>query len=133
MRLLDIIRPFVSFLPESEAPLKRQSFNDRLSWTAWAVFVYMVCSQIPLYGAGKLELKEDSMNWLRVVLAASKGTMMDLGLGPVITAGMIMHFLTTTRTIEVNLRSKEERELYQSAVKVFSLFIAFVEAMIYLF
>lgn len=133
MRLLDLVKPFTRYIPESEPPMKRQSFNERLSWTAWAVVVHMICMQVPLYGAGKHDLDSDSLSWLRVVLGASKGTMMDLGLAPIITAGMIMHFATASRIIQVNLRSKEDRELYQSALKVFALFIALVEAVVYLF
>jgi len=58
---------------------------------------------------------------------------MDLGLGPIITSGMLMHYLTKTRTIEVNMRNRETRELYQSALKIITICVAFVEALIYLF
>lgn len=47
-----------------------------------------------------------------MVLASNKGTIMELGMGPIITSGIIMHILASMRIIEVNMRSKEERELF---------------------
>jgi hypothetical protein len=57
---------------------------------------------------------------------------MELGLSPIITAGMLLQLLCGARMIEVNMRSKEDRELYQSALKFFSLLIASIQATAYL-
>jgi len=43
MRFLDLVRPVVTFLPEVEAPARKQSFNDKLMWTAWTLFIYLIC------------------------------------------------------------------------------------------
>jgi protein transport protein SEC61 subunit alpha len=43
MRFLDLVRPVVNYLPEVEAPAKKQSFNDKMSWTAWTLFIYLIC------------------------------------------------------------------------------------------
>lgn len=43
MRFLDLVRPVVGYLPEVEAPLKKQSFNDKMMWTAWTLFIYLIC------------------------------------------------------------------------------------------
>jgi protein transport protein SEC61 subunit alpha len=83
-----------------------------------------------LYGVVKQE-GSDPLQWLRVVLASNKGTVMELGMSPIITAGMIMQFLLGANKIDVNMRSKEDRELYQSALKVFAIFITFVQALAY--
>ena len=98
-------------LPEVEAPLKKQDFNDKLTWTAWTLFIYLICCQIPLYGMVKTE-GADPLYWLRVILASNKGTIMELGMSPIITSGMIMQLLVGAKMIDVNMQSKEDRELY---------------------
>jgi protein transport protein SEC61 subunit alpha len=50
---------------------------------------------------------------------------MELGLAPILTAGMIMQLMYNARMIDVNMRSKEDRELYQSAIKLFALVLTF--------
>jgi len=131
MRLLDLLRPFKTFLPECEAPLKRQSFNDKLSWTAWSVFIYIVATQIPLYGAAR-PLTQDPFSWMRLGLGANQGTIMDIGMSPLITASMLMHILANMKVIEVNFRNREDREMYQSAIKMCALFLTFVKGAAFL-
>ena len=131
MRFLDIVRPIKGLLPEVEAPLKKQDFNDKLTWTAWTLFIYLICCQIPLYGMVKTE-GADPLYWLRVILASNKGTIMELGMSPIITSGMIMQLLVGAKMIDVNMQSKEDRELYQASQKLFGLLITFGEALAYL-
>ena len=131
MRFLDLVRPVVNYLPEVEAPARKQSFNDKLMWTAWTLFIYLICCQIPLYGMVKQE-GADPLYWLRVILASNKGTIMELGMSPIITSGMIMQLLVGAKIIDVNMQSKEDRELFQSAQKLFGLLITFGEALAYL-
>jgi len=53
--------------------------------------------------------------WLRVILASNKGTLMELGISPIITSGMIMQLLQGAKIIDVNMSSKEDRELFEGA------------------
>jgi len=57
----------------------------------------------------------DPMYWLRVILASNKGTIMELGMSPIITSGMIMQLLVGAKIIDVNMQSKEDRELFQAS------------------
>ena len=50
MRVLDLVRPALNFLPEVEQPIKRQTLNDKILWTVWAVFLYLVILNLPLFG-----------------------------------------------------------------------------------
>ena len=72
------------------------------------------------------------MYWLRVILASNKGTLMELGISPIITSGMIMQLLAGAKIIEVNQNSKEDRELFQAAQKLFGLIITLGEALAYI-
>jgi protein transport protein SEC61 subunit alpha len=57
----------------------------------------------------------DPLYWLRVILASNKGTIMELGMSPIITSGMIMQLLVGAKIIDVNMQSKEDRELFQAS------------------
>ena len=58
-------------------------------WTGITLFIYLVCSQVPLYGVIQTQTA-DPFYWMRVILASNKGTLMELGITPTVTAGMIM-------------------------------------------
>ena len=70
-------------------------------WTSITLFIYLIYCQIPLYGMIKQE-GADPLYWLRVILASNKGTLMELGISPIITSGMIMQLLAGAKIIEVN-------------------------------
>ena len=131
VRFIDLVRPVMGLLPEVEQPLKKQQFNDKLIWTSITLFIYLICCQIPLYGISKQE-GADPLYWLRVILASNKGTLMELGISPIITSGMIMQLLAGAKIIEVNQNSKEDRDLFQAAQKLFGLIITLGEALAYL-
>lgn len=118
-------------LPEVESPLKKQAFREKLLWTGVTLFIYLICCQIPLYGTVKQE-GSDPLYWLRVILASNKGTLMELGISPIITSSMIMQLLAGAKIIEVNMSSKNDRELFQAAQKLFGIIITVGEALAYL-
>jgi len=100
-------------------------------WTGTVLFVYLICCQIPLYGTVKQE-GADPLYWLRVILASNKGTLMELGISPIITSSMIMQLLAGTKLIDVNMRSQMDRECFNATTKFFGFIMAIGEALAYL-
>lgn len=131
MRALDIVRPFMGFLPEIEQPSKRVPFKEKVLWTVVTLLIYLVCCQIPLYGV-KNTKSSDPFYFIRAVLAASnRGTLMELGISPIITSSMIMQFLAGVKLIQVDQNLKEDRALFSGAEKLMGLLICVVEASVY--
>lgn len=91
-------------------------FRDRAIWTAITLFLYLICCQIPLYGVVKTS-SADPFYWLRVILASNRGTLMELGISPIVTAGMVMQLLAGSKIIEVNQNVKEDKALFAGAQK----------------
>ena len=64
---------------------------------------------------------------MRAILASSRGTLMELGISPLITSSMIMQVLAGAKIIEVDQNLKADRELYEAATKVFGILISLVK------
>jgi protein transport protein SEC61 subunit alpha len=116
IRFIDLIRPILFLIPEIPKPKKEVKKTEKFIWTAITLFIFLICSQIPLYGIYKSE-GSDPLHWMRVILASNRGTLMELGISPLITSGMIMQVLAGTRIIEVDQSMKEDRNLYEAATK----------------
>ena len=54
---------------------------------------------------------------MRVILASNRGTLMELGISPLVTSSMIMQVLAGTKIIEVDQTLKQDRQLYEAATK----------------
>ena len=54
---------------------------------------------------------------MRVILASNRGTLMELGITPIVTSGMIMQLLAGANLIDVDFALKEDRALFGGAQK----------------
>lgn len=68
---------------------------------------------------------------MRVILASNRGTLMELGISPIVTSGLVMQLLAGSRIIEVNYSVKEDRALFNGAQKLFGILITVGEAVAY--
>ncbi|KAJ3343505.1 translocon subunit [Gonapodya sp. JEL0774] len=110
-------------MPEVAAPDRKVQFREKVMWTGVTLLIFLVCSQIPLYGIMSSD-SSDPFYWLRMILASNRGTLMELGITPVVTSGMIMQLLAGAGLVEVDYNLKEDRALFSGAQKLFALVIA---------
>lgn len=66
-----------------------------------------------------------------MVMASNRGTLMELGITPIISSGMVFQLLAGTHLIDVNLDLKSDRELYQTAQKLLAIIISFGQACVF--
>ena len=92
IRLLNVIQPLLTWLPEVAKPDRKVPFREKVLWTIITLFIFLVCCQIPLYGI-KMGSGSDPFYWMRVILASNRGTLMELGISPIVTSGMVMQLL----------------------------------------
>jgi protein transport protein SEC61 subunit alpha len=119
-------------MPEIKNPQREVTFKEKFIWTAVVLIIYLIMSNIPLYG---IEIAEstDYFYWLRVILASQRGTLTELGIGPIVTAGLIMQLLLGSRIINVNMSDPYDRALFSGAQKVLAIFLTIFNAVAYLF
>ncbi|MCX8170467.1 MAG: preprotein translocase subunit SecY [Candidatus Bathyarchaeota archaeon] len=127
-RFLRVFQPLIRFIPEIKAPERRVSFTEKLVWTSLALLIYFIMSEIPLYGLSKTE----DILFYRVIFASTRGTLMELGIGPIVTAGLILQLLAASGFIGVDFSDPEDRALFTGANKVLSVIMTVVQASAYL-
>jgi preprotein translocase SecY subunit len=129
-RFLSLFKPVARIIPEIKAPERRVKFNEKLFWTALALIIYLIMTEIPLFGIEKTALGE--LAALRVIFASSRGSLMELGIGPIVTAGLILQLLVGSDMIGCDMSNAEDRGLFTTASKVFSIILTGVQAFAYI-
>jgi preprotein translocase SecY subunit len=129
-RFLSLFKPIARFLPEAKPPRRRVGFNQKLLWTALALIIYLIMAEIPLYGRAAGEGFE--MSYLRVIFASNRGTLLELGIGPIVTAGLILQLLAGSGMIGVDMTNSEDRGLFTTASKFFSILLTGIQALAYI-
>ena len=144
IKFLEFVKPFCSILPEIQKPERKIQFREKVLWTAITLFIFLVCCQvcsfvvykeifhfnlqIPLFGIMSSD-SADPFYWIRVILASNRGTLMELGISPIVTSGLIMQLLAGAKLIEVGDTPKD-RALFNGAQKLFGMVITVGQVML---
>ena len=119
-------------LPEVEAPLQRKvSFKEKLKWTLISLVLFFVLGFIPLYGLGQNSLAQ--FEFLSIILGASFGSIISLGIGPIVTASIVLQLLNGSGIVKFDLTTPDGRKNFQGTQKALSIFFIIFEAAIYVF
>jgi preprotein translocase SecY subunit len=129
-RFLSLFRPLARVLPEIKVPERKVGFNEKIFWTALVLIVYLVMTEVPLYGITS-EVQEQ-FGALRVIFASNRGTLMELGIGPIVTAGLILQLLVGSAIIQCNMSDPQDRGLFTVASKFFSILLTGIQASAYI-
>jgi len=129
-RFLSLFKPVARGIPEIKAPERRVRFNEKLFWTALVVIIYLVMAEIRLYGVPSTV--QERFSALRVIFASNRGTLMELGIGPIVTAGLILQLLAGSDMIECDMSNPEDRGLFTTASKVFTIILTGAQATAYI-
>lgn len=128
-RFLTLFKPLSRFMPEVSSPARRVGFNEKIFWVAMALVLYLIMSEVPLYRVGGQTWE---LTYLRVIFASNRGTLMELGIGPIVTAGLILQLLAGSGMIACDFTNPEDRGLFTTASKFFTIVMTGVQASAYL-
>jgi preprotein translocase SecY subunit len=124
------IRSASAYVPQVPKPKKKISLTEKFVWTGIALLAYLVMGQIPLYGVTD-DPRFDFLAFARVIFAAQQGTLMELGIGPIVTAGLLMQLLKGSDLIRLNFKNPDDRSLFTSATKIVTLIVIVAEGALY--
>jgi preprotein translocase SecY subunit len=129
-RFLSLFKPIARVLPEIKVPERKVGFNEKIFWTALVLIVYLVMTEISLYGiTGTVQ---EQFGALRVIFASNRGTLMELGIGPIVTAGLILQLLAGSAIIQCDMSNPDDRGLFTVASKFFSILLTGIQASAYI-
>lgn len=126
------LKNLISNLPEVKGPdQKYLSFNTKLKWTAIILLSYFILAELPLYGLAENALKHFDI--LSILLGAKFGSIISLGIGPIVTASIVLQLLHGSGLLKMDTTTHEGRVFFQSLQKVLTIFFTIFESMIYVF
>lgn len=126
--MLDKLQPLFSILPQVAAPKQRLSFNEKLKWTAIMLVLYFFLAEIDLYGLSAVAV--DQFASLRAVLAGNFGSILTLGIGPIVSASIVLQLLIGGKILNLDLSKHEDKALFQGAQKLLAILFTIFEAMV---
>jgi preprotein translocase subunit SecY len=127
---MSLFNDIITNLPEITKPTqKRLSFNEKLKWTGIILVIFYVLGMIPLYGLGANALQ--TFQFLSIILGAEFGSVISLGIGPIVTASIVLQLVVGSKLLKFDLTTSEGKKTFQGTQKLLSIFFIIFEAAVY--
>ena len=119
-------------LPEVAGPeQKRLSFKEKLKWTGVILAFFFILGMIPLFGLGANALQQ--FEYLSLILGAKFGSLISLGIGPIVTSSIVLQLLNGSGIVKFDLNTQEGKKRFQGIQKLLAIFFVFFESIVYVF
>ena len=120
------LKPIIGRMPTIKKPDGHVHFRTKMTWTLTILIVYFAMTNVAIYGLGGETI--DLFSQYRAILAGASGSLMHLGIGPIVTGSIIMQLFTGAKIINLNLQNPKDKEIYQGTQKVLVLVMIVVES-----
>jgi len=121
------LKPITTRMPAVAQPKGHVHFRTKLFWTLGVLLMYFLLTNIYLFGVDQATVIDLFASY-RAILAGAQGTLMHLGIGPIVTGSIIMQLFTGAKIINLDLTDDEDKGMYQGSQKVVVIAMIFVEA-----
>lgn len=120
------LKPIIGRMPTVKKPDGHVHFRTKMTWTLSILIVYFAMTNVAIYGLGSDTI--DLFSQYRAILAGASGSLMHLGIGPIVTGSIIMQLFTGAKIINLDLQDAGDKEIYQGTQKVLVLVMIIVES-----
>jgi preprotein translocase subunit SecY len=128
---LTFLKPALKYLPEVSLPRRHVPFKEKLIWTSATLILFFIMGTIYPIGVSPKLLSEKIAGFaqLQMIFASKIGTIVSTGIGPIVTASIILQLLHGAEMIKIDTKTSEGKALYQGAQKILTIIVSFFEAM----
>lgn len=124
------LRDILQDLPEVKKPVeKKLSFNTKLKWTIIILVAFFVLSNVSLYGVSPGFLQR--FEFLEVILGTQFGSVISLGIGPIVMASIILQLLVGSGVLNIDTKTEDGKKFFQGLQKLGVFFFVIFEAIVY--
>ncbi|MEK6833133.1 MAG: preprotein translocase subunit SecY [Nanoarchaeota archaeon] len=124
------LRKIFSFIPEVRKPdEKKLAFNTKLKWTLIVLIAFFILANVSLFGLSNNALER--FQYLAIILGTDFGSIISLGIGPIVIASIILQLLTGAGILNINTSDAEGKKFFQGVQKLLVLFFIIFESFVY--
>ncbi|OPX67889.1 MAG: preprotein translocase subunit SecY [Methanoregulaceae archaeon PtaB.Bin056] len=120
------MEPLLAAMPTVKGPEGHVHFKNKLVWTAGILILYFVLTNIPLFGLDPGS--QDIFFYWRALLAGASGSLVQLGIGPIVTASIVLQLLKGADLIHIDTSDMRGQIQYMGLQKLLIFVMIIIEA-----
>ncbi|MEM0303149.1 MAG: preprotein translocase subunit SecY [Archaeoglobaceae archaeon] len=125
--LIRSLKPYLERIPSVERPKGHVHFRQKFMWTSVILLLYFILCNVPVFGLSKDSI--DIFQAYRALFAGATGSILALGIGPIVTASIILQLLVGAGIIKLDLTNPDDRAAYQEFQRFLVFIMIAVEAL----
>ena len=123
---LYVLKPLIERWPAVAKPEGHVTFRTKILWTLTCLILYFILTNVMIFGIEQGIV--DMFANYRFIMAGASGSIMHLGIGPIVTASIILQLFVGAKIIKLDLTKKDDKAIYQGTQKILVIVMIFVEA-----
>jgi preprotein translocase subunit SecY len=124
--MLDRLEPLLAAMPAVKSPEGHVHFKNKLMWTAAILILYFVLTNIPVFGLDPSS--QDIFQYYRALLGGASGSIVHLGIGPIVTASIVLQLLNGADLLKIDTSSARGQVQYMGLQKLLIFVMIVLEA-----
>ena len=120
------LKRLVDVYPSITKPDGHVRFNSKLWTTTFVLIIYYAMTNVMIWGLSDATI--DVFSSFRAIMAGASGSIMHLGIGPIVTGSIIMQLFAGAKIIKLDLGDSDDKQLYQGVQKILVLIMIPVES-----
>jgi len=120
------MEPLLAAMPAVKSPEGHVHFKNKLLWTLGILILYFVLTNIPLFGI--TQSSQDLFEAWRALLAGASGSIVHLGIGPIVTASIVLQLLKGADILHIDTSETRGQVMYMGLQKILIIVMILIEA-----
>jgi len=121
------MEPLLAAMPSVKSPEGHVHFKTKLLWTLGVLILYFFLSNILIFGLAPAS--QDIFTYWRALLAGASGSIIHLGIGPIVTASIVLQLLKGADLLDIDTTEERGQVMYMGLQKLLIFVMIVVEAL----
>jgi len=122
-------KKLAKYIPAVEEPIQKLTFKQKIKWTFVVLVLFFVLGSITVWGINPQAVAQ--FEFLEIVFGSRFGSLITLGIGPIVTASIILQLFVGSKIINWDTNTDEGKEKFQAAEKILMIVFCLIEAIAY--
>jgi len=116
-------------LPSVKKPELKLTFNEKMKWTGVVLALFFVLGSITVWGIDANAVAR--FEFLEIVFGSKLGSLLTLGIGPIVTASIILQLLVGSKVLNWDTKTTEGKKKFMGVQKILAIAFCIFEAAAY--
>jgi len=117
------------FIPSVDKPVQKLTFREKAKWTLLILILFFILGSLTVWGVDPNKVAQ--FEFLEIVFGSKFGSIISLGIGPIVTSSIILQLLVGSKIINWDTNDEEDKKKFSAAERILTFVFCIITAVAY--